>query len=145
MTKRQYVQENDGRQLKRTRERACEMVQVSTHQTDGNLYLVLREGNAVYRMDPHDGRIYHMAGTGESGYSGDGGSAQLARLSYPKAIAWAPGASLYLADTESHTIGGTGQRGDGQDGEARQCRLARPPGIFVSPGGVIYIADSESY
>ncbi len=56
-----------------------------TADPDGNLYLVLREGNAVYRIDTHDGRIYHVAGTGESGYSGDGGPAKLARLSGPKA------------------------------------------------------------
>jgi sugar lactone lactonase YvrE len=124
----------------------------------GNLYLVLREGNAVYRMDPRAGRIYHVAGTGESGYAGDGGDAKLARLSGPKGIAWAPGGSLYLADTESHTIRrvdlktgiittvvGTGKRGDGPDGDARQCLLSRPHGIFVSPEGVVYIADSESH
>jgi hypothetical protein len=35
------------------------------------------------------------------------------------------------------TMVGTGQRGDGPDGEARQCRLARPPGISVSPDGVL--------
>ena len=125
---------------------------------DGNLYLVLREGNAVYRMDPRVGKIFHIAGTGETGYDGDGGPAKLARLSGPKGVAWAPGGSLYLADTESHTIRridlksgtittvvGTGQRGDGPDGDARQCRLARPHGIFVGSTGAVYIADSESH
>ena len=124
----------------------------------GNLYLVLREGNAVYRIDPRAGRIYHLAGTGETGYDGDGGPAKTARLSGPKGIAWAPGGSLYLADTESHTIRridlqsgiittviGTGQRGDGPDGDARHCRLSRPHGIFVSSSGQVYVADSESH
>jgi sugar lactone lactonase YvrE len=124
----------------------------------GNLYLVLREGNAVYRLDPREGRIHHVAGTGESGYSGDGGDAKLARLSGPKAIAWAPDGSLYLADTESHTIrrvdlksgrittvAGTGQRGDGPDGDPLACRLSRPHGVFVDTGGVVYISDSESH
>ncbi len=125
---------------------------------DGNLYLVLREGNAVYRMDPAAGRIFHVAGTGVTGYDGDGGPAKLARLSGPKGIAWSPDQSLYLADTESHTIrridlksgiittvAGTGQRGDGPDGDARQCKLARPHGIFVTSSGAVYIADSESH
>ena len=71
---------------------------------DGNLYLALREGNAIYRIDPRAGRIYHVAGTGETGHTGDGGSAKLARLAGPKGVAWAPDGSLYLADTESHTI-----------------------------------------
>ncbi|HXB70992.1 MAG TPA: hypothetical protein VNY05_22345 [Candidatus Acidoferrales bacterium] len=129
-----------------------------TVDPDGNLYLVLREGNAVYRMDPRAGKIFHVAGTGETGHDGDGGPAKLARLSGPKGVAWAPGGSLYLADTESHTIrridlksgtittvAGTGQRGDGPDGDARQCRLSRPHGIFVSSTGAVYIADSESH
>jgi sugar lactone lactonase YvrE len=125
---------------------------------DGNLYLVLREGNAVYRIDPTANRIFHVAGTGVTGYDGDGGPAKLARLSGPKGIAWSPDQSLYLADTESHTIRridlktglittvvGTGTRGDGPDGDARQCRLARPHGIFVTSSGAVYIADSESH
>jgi DNA-binding beta-propeller fold protein YncE len=129
-----------------------------TSDPDGNLYLVLREGNAVYRIDTRAGRIYHLAGTGETGYSGDGGPAKSARLSGPKGVAWAPGGSLYLADTESHTIRridlksgiiytviGTGQRGDGPDGDARQCRLSRPHGIFVDGDGSVYVADSESH
>jgi sugar lactone lactonase YvrE len=125
---------------------------------DGNLYLVLREGNAVYRKDPKAGRIYHVAGTGETGHTGDGGPAKLAKLAGPKGVAWAPDGSLYLADTESHTIRrvdlksgiittvvGAGERGDGPDGPASKCRLARPHGIFVSKDGTVYVADSESH
>ena len=129
-----------------------------TADPEGNLYLVLREGNQVFRLDPRANRIYHVAGTGETGYSGDGGPARSARLSGPKGIAWAPDGSLYLADTESHTIRridlksgiistvvGTGQRGNGPDGPARECQLSRPHGIFVSGAGKIYISDSESH
>lgn len=125
---------------------------------DGNLYLVLREGNAVFRIDPKAGKIFHVAGTGVTGYDGDGGPAKQARLSGPKGISWAPDGSLYLADTESHTIRrvdlktgiidtvvGTGQRGDGPDGDPRKCRLSRPHGIFVGSSGTVYIGDSESH
>ena len=125
---------------------------------DGNLYLVLREGNAVYRLDTRAGIIHHIAGTGENGYTGDGGPAKAAKLSGPKGVAWAPDNSLYLADTESHTIRridlktgtiitvlGTGARGDGPDGNPLQCKLARPHGIFVDPRGRIFISDSENH
>jgi DNA-binding beta-propeller fold protein YncE/dienelactone hydrolase len=129
-----------------------------TSGPDGNLYLVLRGGNAVYRIDPKEGRIYHLAGTGETGNSGDGGPAKEAKFNGPKGIAWAPDNSLYLADTENHTIRridlqsgnittvvGTGKRGDGPDGNARECALSRPHGIFVNSDGKVYIADSESH
>jgi sugar lactone lactonase YvrE len=129
-----------------------------TSTPSGDLYLVLREGNAVYRLDPVASRIYHVAGTGETGYSGDGGPAKSARLSGPKGVAWAPDNSLYLADTESHTIRridlktgiiatvvGTGQRGNGPDGDPLKCQLSRPHGIFVTAAGKVYISDSESH
>jgi sugar lactone lactonase YvrE len=129
-----------------------------TADRDGSLYLALREGNAILKMDTRAGRISHIAGTGETGYTGDGGPAKLAKLSGPKGIAWSPDNSLYFADTESHTIrridlkseiittvAGTGQRGDGPDGDATHCRLSRPHGIFVSAEGKVYISDSESH
>jgi sugar lactone lactonase YvrE len=122
----------------------------------GLLYLALREGNAVYRIDPARGRYEHVAGTGISGYEGDGGPAQSAKLSGPKGIAWARG-GLYLADTESHTIrridaagiirtiAGTGKRGDGPDGDPAKCALARPHGVYVADDGTVYIGDSENH
>jgi DNA-binding beta-propeller fold protein YncE len=125
---------------------------------DGLLYLVLREGNAVFRIDARAGKFFHIAGTGATGYEGDGGPAKLAKLSGPKGVSWAPGNLLYLDDTESHTIrtidlttgiirtvAGTGQRGDGPDGDPLKCRLARPHGIYVAADGKVYIADSENH
>ncbi len=124
----------------------------------GNLYLALREGNAVYRIDPVAGRYHHVAGTGERGYTGDGGPARLAKLNGPKGIAWAPDRSLYIADTETHvirridlktgaitTVLGTGERGDGPDGDPRACKLARPHGIFVDKRGQAWVGDSEAH
>ncbi len=124
----------------------------------GNIYLALREGNAVYKIDARDHTVHHIAGNGEQGYTGDGGPALQARLSGPKGIAYSPDSSLYIADTESHTIrridlktgiiqtvAGTGERGDGPDGNPLQCRLSRPHGILVDADGVVYIGDSESH
>ncbi|MEO8595774.1 MAG: hypothetical protein ABI759_20810 [Candidatus Solibacter sp.] len=110
---------------------------------EGALYLVLREGNAVYRIDPKANRIFHLAGTGENGHTGDGGPAKEAKLAGPKGIAWAPGNVLYLADTESHSI----RKIDLKTGiiTTVASQLARPHGIFVAPSGEIYIADSEHH
>ena len=125
---------------------------------NGDLYLALREGNAVYRIDGRSEKMYRAAGTGETGFSGDGGPALDARLAGPKGVAMSRDGSLYLADTENHairkidlktgiisTVAGTGKRGDGPDGDPLKCALARPHGIFVAPDGLVYIGDSEAH
>ena len=119
---------------------------------------MLREGNAVYRIEPKTQRFLLVAGTGEKGYSGDGGPAKKARLSGPKGIACGPDGMIYLADTESHTIRrvdprsgiistvlGTGERGDGPDGDPLRCKLARPHGVRFGPRGGLLVADSENH
>ena len=123
----------------------------------GYSFLALREGNAVYRVDNQSGALTHIAGTGVSGYAGDGGPAKDAKLSGPKGVAYSRDA-VYLADTESHTIrridlkdatirtiAGMGQRGDGPDGDPLKCRLARPHGVYVGDDGTVFIADSENH
>lgn len=125
--------------------------------TRGNLYLALREGNAIYRVDSKASTIHHVAGTGEQGYTGDGGPARLATLAGPKGLAWSRGI-LYVADTENHviraidlgtgvirTVLGTGQRGDGPEREPLRCALARPHGVLVDSRGVLYVGDSEAH
>lgn len=121
----------------------------------GNFYLALREGNAIYRIST--GRFERIAGTGAKGYSGDGGPGRDALLSGPKGVAWGPGNLLYIADTENHairrlnlstgvidTVMGTGQRGDGPDGDPLHCQLARPHGVHVDACGNLWVADSEN-
>jgi hypothetical protein len=56
----------------------------------GNLWLALREGNAVYKMDLKRGKLHHVAGTGAQGFSGNGGPAKLATLSGPKGLSVGP-------------------------------------------------------
>jgi DNA-binding beta-propeller fold protein YncE len=123
----------------------------------GDWYLALREGNAIYRLDSRTLTLHHVAGTGEQGYSGDGGQARLARLAGPKGLAWWSD-SLYVADTENHvirqidlktglirTVLGTGRPGDGPEPDPLRCALARPHGVFVDDRGVLYVGDSEAH
>ncbi|MBI3694078.1 MAG: hypothetical protein HY238_04460 [Acidobacteria bacterium] len=125
---------------------------------NGDMFLVLREGNAVYRIDMKARTIHHVAGTGAKGNTGDGGPAREALLNGPKGISIAPDGGVFIADTENHTIrridvkkgtietvAGTGARADGPDGAPRSCGLARPHGIFVDGKGVVYIGDSENH
>jgi hypothetical protein len=98
-----------------------------------------------------------IAGTGETGYSGDGGPAVAAKFNGPKGIAYGIDGSLYIVDTENHvirridlksgtiaTVIGTGERGDGPDGNPRQCKMARPHGVFLHRGA-LYVTDSENH
>ncbi|HEY7389513.1 MAG TPA: PQQ-dependent dehydrogenase, methanol/ethanol family [Bryobacteraceae bacterium] len=135
--------------------------------SNGDLYLALREGNAIYRIDRATQTLYHVAGTGENGFSGDGGpaleakfggsaSGPAARLAGPKGLSLAPNDELYVADTESHairridlktgtirTVLGTGALGDGPDGDPLKSKLNRPHAVLFA-NGVLYVADSEA-
>lgn len=123
-----------------------------------DLWLALREGNAVYKLDRKAGLIRHVAGTGKQGFTGNGGPAKEATLSGPKGLSIGPDGNVYLADTESHSIrmidvkrvtleliAGTRERGDGPDGDALRCRMSRPHGVFVDADGSIIVCDSEAH
>ena len=125
---------------------------------EDNLWLALREGNAVYKLDLRAARIHHVAGTGKKGFTGNGGPAKLATLSGPKGLSIGRDGNVYLADTESHSIrridlnkgtleliAGTGQPGDGPDGDPFQCKMKRPHGIFVDADGSVIVGDSEAH
>ena len=122
-----------------------------------DVVLVLREGNAVYRIDRKSKIVHHLAGTGQQGYGGDGGDARRALLKGPKGLAVDGEGNILLCDTENHvirlihkstgiieTVMGDGQAGDGPDGDPKKCRLNRPHGIFVASDGTVYIGDSSN-
>ena len=124
---------------------------------EGNIYLVLREGNAVFRIDARTRQLQRIAGTGATGFTGDGGPALAATFNGPKGIAYGADGSLYIVDTENHvirrvdlksgviaTVIGTGERGDGPDGDPLQCKMIRPHGVCLDRG-VLYVTDSENH
>lgn len=114
---------------------------------NGDLFIALREGNAIYRIDARTQTLHRVAGTGEQGYTGDGGPALTAKLSGPKGLTYAPDDILYLADTESHTIRMIDLKtgiistvlGNGVKGE-----LSRPHGVLFE-NGILYVSDSENH
>ncbi len=124
----------------------------------GNLWLVTRAGNQVFKFDLRSGKIHHIAGNGKAGFTGNGGPAKDATLSGPKGVSVAPNGNVYLADTESHTvrmidmkrgtlelIAGTGEKGDGPEGDPLKCKMARLHGVFVDKDGSVFIGDSEAH
>ena len=124
----------------------------------GNLYICERSGNALRVVDV-SGKIRTVAGTGERGYSGDGGPAREARLDGPKHLFAEPSGDVLITDTENHAIrryspvdgtirhvAGTGIAGAaGVPGPAAVSDLNRPHGAQAHPRtGEIYVSDSAN-
>ncbi|MDN5943156.1 MAG: hypothetical protein L0H94_14850 [Nitrospira sp.] len=70
----------------------------------GNLYVTDSDNHLVRRWDRITGRIERIAGVGVAGYSGDGGAALEAGLSYPFGIVLDRAGHLFVADTFNHRI-----------------------------------------
>jgi DNA-binding CsgD family transcriptional regulator len=122
----------------------------------GNLYIADKGNNRIRRVDHGSGVITTVAGSSDIyGFSGDGGPAQLARLSLPEGIAVTPDGDLFIADTGNNrirrvdsrthlitTIAGTGEPGFAGDGlPATQARLYGPAALSLTPSGDLYIVD----
>ena len=122
----------------------------------GNLYIA-ESGNERIRKVDSTGTITTIAGTGERGFSGDGGPAVEAELYNPYGVAVDGAGNLYIADYSNHrirkvdstgtitTVAGTGQYGFSEDGvPATAVRLAFPRGVAVDGAGNLYIADTSN-
>ena len=122
----------------------------------GNTYIAEREGNGVRKVDAN-GIMSTLAGTGERGYTGDGGPALTATWGAPKAIRCDHQDNIIVVDTENHairridantgivtTIAGGHQGGDGDGGKATDAGLDRPHGCGIDRHGNIFIADSNN-
>jgi len=120
----------------------------------GNLYFADTGNHAIRRVDA--GIITTVAGTGGvQGYSGDGATASLAKLSLPEGIAFDAANDLFIADTGNNvirevnaatrvisTVAGTGAEGYNQDGiQATAAFLSSPWNLSVSSDNSLYIAD----
>jgi len=119
----------------------------------GTLYIA-DSGNRRIRRVTADGIITTIAGTGEEGYSGDGGSALEAPIAFPSAIDIDRDGNLFVADFLNHrirrvskdgvitTIAGTGKSEyDGNGRPALKCSIGEPCGVAVDQGGYVYIGD----
>ena len=131
----------------------------------GDLYFT--DGNRVLQVDHATHRISVVAGTGKNGFSGDGGSALRARLSYPSGVAVAPNGDVYFVDNDRirkvsattgtiATVAGDGHIGDAGDGGLAvraSLNLDSPASgsvglnepLAIGPNGDLFIADSANY
>ncbi|HYM37349.1 MAG TPA: hypothetical protein VES96_03005 [Nitrospiraceae bacterium] len=125
----------------------------------GHLYIADQSNNRVRRVDLRTGTIATVAGTGETGYTGDGMPAAEAGLSGPSGLTLGPDGELYIADTFSgrirridpvtaviSTIAGDGgeYRFSGMPNEF-STSLSRPYGIALDGAGNLLITDSDSH
>ena len=123
----------------------------------GNLYIADTYNQRIRKVDT-SGTITTVAGTGESGFSGDGGLATAARVDSPEGVAVDGSDNLYIVDTVNHrirkvdtsgtitTVAGIGEsQYSGDDGPATRARLNSPYGTAVDGSGNVYIADTDNH
>src|SRR5437762_6383015 len=99
--------------------------------------------------------ITTVAGTGQPGYSGDGGPAAQAQLHDPFDVALDRAGHLYFSDTMNHcvrrvdagtgvitTVAGCGKKGySGDGGPATEATMNEPYGIALDADGNLFIVD----
>ena len=115
----------------------------------GNIYIADTSNHRIRKVDT-EGMISTFAGTGEQGFSGDGGPAIEAQLSRPQGLAIGPDGEVYIADTSNSRIRVVDMEGNidtvagGGDttntAVATDYRLGFPVGLAVDSAGVLYIA-----
>ncbi|HEX5025244.1 MAG TPA: NHL repeat-containing protein, partial [Agriterribacter sp.] len=119
----------------------------------GNIYIA-DHSNHVIRKVSTDGSISNFAGSGEYGYSGDGGLAVDASLEYPFGLYADKSGNIYFTDRLRcvvrkvdgsgiiTTVAGSGVSGyAGDGGLATNARLHAPMGIGGDGDGNIYIVE----
>ena len=123
----------------------------------GNLHIADYVNDRVRKVDALTGTISTVAGTGEEGFSGDGGPATVAMLNGPGGIALDGAGNLYIADGSNHrvrkvdaatgdisTIAGTGRVGFSGDGGLATAATLRFPGpVACDSAGNLFVVDDE--
>jgi hypothetical protein len=124
----------------------------------GNFYIADHNNNVVRKVTAATGIITTIAGTGNAGYTGDGGLAASAQLNLPAGVAADSAGNLYIADQGNNVIrkitaatgvittvagnGTCGYAGDG--GAATSGQLCSPAYVSVDSAGNFYIADTNN-
>jgi uncharacterized protein (TIGR03437 family) len=110
----------------------------------GTLYISEFNGHRVQHLRA-DGVLEIVAGTGVSGFGGDGGPATDALLSSPAGLAFDSAGNLYIADSGNSCIrrvaGGVMTTVLGPDASGNSP-LYLPTAVAVDGAGDLYIADS---
>jgi uncharacterized repeat protein (TIGR01451 family) len=116
----------------------------------GNLFIADGDNLRIRKVSP-SGIISTVAGNGSYGFSGDGGAATSARISYASGVAVDGAGNLFIADHNndrirkvslSGIISTVAGNGDVDGGLATSARLHLPTGMAVDGAGNLYFADT---
>ncbi|HEY2470684.1 MAG TPA: DUF2341 domain-containing protein, partial [Terracidiphilus sp.] len=123
----------------------------------GNLYIADLQNSVIRKVSAANGQMSTIAGNGTSGYSGDGGPAINAAISWPRGICLDRSGNIYFADNGNNVIrkidgstgvittvagDGTGLWGySGDGGPATSARFSGATDVRVDSAGNLYIAD----
>ncbi|HWR50786.1 MAG TPA: hypothetical protein VN428_06745 [Bryobacteraceae bacterium] len=123
---------------------------------DGSLAIADSFNHVILRVK--DGYVERIAGTGESGYSGDGGPAVHARLARPYDVAFNSRGELFIADYDNNRIRKIGMDGtittfaggaepgySGDGGPVSRARIRGPWSVAVDGNDSVLIADSDNH
>ncbi|MBA3312803.1 MAG: hypothetical protein H0T47_05845 [Planctomycetaceae bacterium] len=122
---------------------------------DGALYVCETTGHRIRRIDLDTDRVSTVAGTGESGYAGDGGPATSAKLNEPYELRFDSAGNMVFVEMKNHvvrrvnrstgaisTVAGTGIAGfSGDGGPAIDATLRQPHSICFDAEDSLYICD----
>lgn len=128
-----------------------------TVDNSGNIF-VGDEHNHVIRKVNTSGIITTVAGTGTSGYTGDGGLATAAKLNVCNGVVSDAQGNLYISDVSNNvirmvntsgvitTIAGTGVSGySGNGGSATLAQLDTPSSITLDTAGNVLFTDGDNH
>jgi len=118
----------------------------------GNLFIVDTGHQRICKVGTN-GIITTVAGNGLSGFSGDGGAATSAELSYPHGVTVDASGNLFIADSGNRvrkvntngiitTVAGNGTNGYSGDGGAATSAELNLSSVVVDASGNLFIADS---
>lgn len=125
---------------------------------DGNIWFCEYSGQRV-RTVTADGKIHTVAGSGQKGYTGDGGPALQAMFNLPHEIRFDKAGNLYIVDMGNNavrkvdlktgvitTFAGTGKPGySGDGGPAKDAQFKQPHSIQFDPAGDLFICDIANH
>lgn len=120
---------------------------------NGNLLIADGANNRIRMVNASTGVISTVAGTGDTGFNGDGGLATNARINAPENVFVDKDNNIFIADFGNHrirkvaanggtisTVAGIGVSGfSGDGGQATAAAISSPTDVVVDNAGNIYL------